>query len=76
MNAKKTKNPRLLRMFEILGDARRGIQPMIPVSRSTWLAGVKSGKYPPAFRIAPRTIVWRYDDVVDLIEKMTSEEAA
>jgi len=35
----------------------------IPVSRSSWWAGVKSGKYPPSLQLGPRTTVWRVDSI-------------
>lgn len=41
--------------------------PLIPVSRSTWLAGVKVGRYPPPIRLAPRIVVWKAKDVLALL---------
>jgi prophage regulatory protein len=34
-----------LRIWQIVGDRKRSIEPLLPVGRSTFLAGVKSGKY-------------------------------
>lgn len=42
---------------------------LIPVSRGTWLAGVKNGRYPPAVKLSPRVVVWRRRDVMALINK-------
>lgn len=39
----------------------------IPVSRSTWLAGVKSGRFPQPVRLTARTTVWRVEDIRALI---------
>lgn len=39
----------------------------IPVSRSTWWNGVKSGKYPKPVKLGPRTTAWRVDDIRSLI---------
>jgi predicted DNA-binding transcriptional regulator AlpA len=41
---------------------------LIPVSRSTWYAGVKSGRYPKPYRISPRVSVWRADEIQDLVK--------
>lgn len=41
----------------------------IPVARSTWWAGVKSGRFPKPVKLGPRTTVWRVEDIRDLIEK-------
>ncbi len=36
-----------LRLWQIIGCKKRGIEPLLPISRSTWYAGIASGKYPP-----------------------------
>jgi prophage regulatory protein len=38
-----------------------------PVSKSTWWAGVRSGRYPAALKLAPRITVWRVEHIRDLI---------
>ena len=48
---------------------------VIPVSRSTWLRGVKSGKYPEPVQLTERTRAWRVEDIRELIESI-SETAA
>jgi prophage regulatory protein len=40
----------------------------IPVSRSSWWQGVKSGKFPKPFKLGVRTTVWRATDIRALIE--------
>ena len=40
-----------------------------PVSRSTWWAGVKSGRYPPSVKLGPRTTAWRAEDISKLIQE-------
>lgn len=41
----------------------------IPVSRSSWWAGVKSGKYPKPQKLGERTTVWRASDIHALINR-------
>ena len=41
----------------------------IPVGRSTWWAGVKSGRFPKPVKLGPRTTAWKVEDIRDLIEK-------
>jgi predicted DNA-binding transcriptional regulator AlpA len=53
-----------LRLAAILGPAGP-----IPVSKSTWWAGVKSGRFPKPVKLGPRTTVWRVEDIRALIEK-------
>lgn len=43
---------------------------VIPVSKSSWWRGVKSGIYPAAVKIGPSTTAWRVDDIRDLIERL------
>jgi predicted DNA-binding transcriptional regulator AlpA len=49
----------LLRLKQILQ--------FIPVSRSTWLAGVKTGRFPQPLKLGPRTTAWRVTDIHALI---------
>lgn len=45
----------------------------IPISRSSWWAGCKSGKYPKPIKIGPRTTAWRLSDINALLEKLNSQ---
>lgn len=40
---------------------------VFPVSRSTWWAGVRSGKYPPATKLGPSVTAWRVEAIRELI---------
>ncbi|MBN4073305.1 AlpA family phage regulatory protein [Mariprofundus ferrooxydans] len=42
-----------------------------PVSKTTWWAGVKSGRYPQSIKLGPKTTAWRVSDIVRLIDKMS-----
>ena len=39
----------------------------IPVSKSTWWAGVKSGRYPKPVKLGPRTTAWDVQDIRNFI---------
>lgn len=52
-----------LRLKQILGP-----QGPIPVSKSTWWEGVKSGRYPKPIKLGPRITAWRAEDIRKLIE--------
>lgn len=41
-----------------------------PVGRSTWWAGVKSGKFPQPVKLGPKTTAWRAEDIRALIENV------
>jgi prophage regulatory protein len=40
----------------------------IPVSRSAWWAGVKSGRYPKSVKISAHITAWRAEDIRILIQ--------
>jgi len=61
----------LVRLWQIIGDKRADppIPPIIPVCKSTWWAGVRSGRYPqPVRHLGPRITAWRAEDIRALIE--------
>ena len=41
----------------------------IPVGRSTWWAGVKSGRFPKPVKLGPRITAWRAEDIRALVEQ-------
>lgn len=43
----------------------------IPVSKSTWWAGIKTGRYPKPVKLGPRITAWRVEDIKSLIEQGT-----
>jgi len=62
----------LVRLSQILGDKKKGIPPIIPVSKSAWWAGVKSGRYPKSIKLGERTTCWNVEDIRQLIEQVKS----
>lgn len=62
-----------LRLWHILGDKKRGLKPIIPVSATAWWRGVKSGIYPQPVRIGLRTTVWRSADILALAQAHAGE---
>jgi len=60
----------LLRISQICGDRKRGIPAIVPVSRSTWWAGVASGRFPAPVRLGSKLTFWRAADIRALLEKL------
>ncbi len=61
-----------LRLRQIIGDpnATPPIPAIIPVSKSTWWAGVRSGRYPQSIKsLGERITVWRVEDIRKLIKQ-------
>jgi predicted DNA-binding transcriptional regulator AlpA len=59
-----------LRLPQIIGDARSTppIPALVPVCKTTWWAGVRSGRYPAPVKLSPRVTVWRAADVYALFQ--------
>ena len=64
--------PRFLRLKQIIGDpkAEPPIRAILPISKSSWWAGVKAGHYPEPLKIGPNTTVWREDEVRALVDDL------
>jgi prophage regulatory protein len=62
-----------LRIWHIIGDpkAKPPIPALIPIGRTSFLNGVKSGKYPkPVKTLGERTTAWRVEDIRALIGQL------
>ena len=57
-----------LRLNQIVGNPKTNTPPIIPVSKATWWAGVKEGRFPKSIKLGPHTTVWRIEDIRQLIE--------
>jgi prophage regulatory protein len=58
---------RLIRLDEVLT--------YLPVSRSTWWSGVKTGRYPRPVKLGPHTPCWRLADIIELAERGIKTDA-
>jgi prophage regulatory protein len=65
-----------LRLKQIIGDpkATPPVPAIIPVSRSSWIAGVKSGIYPQPVRLGlgSRSVGWTVESIRDLLTSLKS----
>lgn len=52
---------RLLRLSEVLAR--------IPISKTTWWEGVRTGKYPKPVKLGERLTCWRLMDILELVER-------
>jgi prophage regulatory protein len=41
----------------------------LPISKSTWWAGVKDGRYPAAVKLGRRITAWKIEDILALMER-------
>ncbi len=60
-----------VRLSSIIGPGRP-----LPISKSTWWAGIKEGRFPQPVKLGPRTTAWRVEDIRALIEHGSIQSAA
>ena len=58
---------RLLRINQVLA--------LVPVGRSSWWEGCRTGRYPKPITLGPRTTVWRAEDIAAFIENLGNQKA-
>lgn len=60
-----------VRLPQIIGPGKP-----LPISRTSWLEGVKAGIYPQPVRIGPRTVAWKVEDIRRLIDDLDAQNAS
>jgi prophage regulatory protein len=63
-----------LRLNQIVNVPGSSTPPLVPVSKASWYAGIKAGKYPQPVKLGPRTSGYRAEDIRALIEKLGGEQ--
>ena len=58
---------RLLRINQVLA--------LVPVGKSSWWEGCRTGRYPKPVKLGPRTTVWRAEDIAAFIESLGKQGA-
>lgn len=60
-----------LRLSQIIGNPKTNppIPAIIPVSKSTWWQGVRTGRYPKPVRLGPRITAWSVDSIREFIKR-------
>lgn len=43
---------------------------IIPISKSAWWEGCRTGRYPKPVKLGPRTTVWRAEDIAALVKRL------
>lgn len=60
-----------LRLHQIVGNPKTNTPPLIPIGRTSFLNGVKSGKFPKPVKLGERTTAWKVEDIKALIERLS-----
>lgn len=43
---------------------------LVPISKSAWWEGCKTGRFPKPVKLGPRTTAWRAEDIAALVEEL------
>ena len=64
-----------LRLTQIIGNPKADppIPAIIPVGKSTWWEGVKSGRFPASVKLGPRITAWRVEEIRNLVDEWRGE---
>lgn len=67
-----------LRISQIVGNPKANppIPAIIPIAKSTWWAGVKSGLYPQPLKLSPQVTVWRVEDIKAFIAERAKKASS
>ena len=46
---------------------------IIPISKSAWWEGCRTGRFPKPVKLGPRTTVWKVEDITAFIEQIGAQ---
>ena len=66
---------RYLRLKQIIGNRNSSppLEPILPISASSWWAGVAEGRFPKPVKLGPNITAWRWEDIQGLLDNLTAE---
>lgn len=64
-----------LRLHQIIGKRPTkadpiGIPAIVPVSRATWWAGIRQGRYPTPVKLGPNCTAWPVESIRELVQRL------
>jgi predicted DNA-binding transcriptional regulator AlpA len=63
---------KFLRLNDVIGNRKKGIPGILPMSRSSWYTGIAEGRYPAGVKLSERSVAWLEDDVLALVKKLST----
>lgn len=45
---------------------------LVPISKSAWWEGCKTGRFPKPVKLGPRTTAWKAEDIAALVERLSA----
>lgn len=64
-----------VRLTQIIGDpkAEPPIVGVIPIGKTSWWQGVKTGRFPKSVKLSSRCTAWRAEDIHALIKQFAEQ---
>jgi prophage regulatory protein len=63
-----------LRAAQIIGDRRKNIPALLPISRSSFWKAVKENRFPAGVLLSPRVRAWKVEAVLAAIAEMSNPQ--
>ena len=54
----------------------RQILEIVPISKSAYWEGCKTGRFPKPVKLGPRTTAWKAEDITALVQQLGGKEEA
>jgi prophage regulatory protein len=64
----------LVRIWQIIGSKKRGLPPILPVSKSTLWNWIKQGKWPPPIKLSARVSCWDVETVREALAALQNSK--
>ncbi|MDR2056199.1 MAG: AlpA family phage regulatory protein [Desulfovibrio sp.] len=48
---------------------------LVPISKSAWWDGCKTGRFPKPVKLGPRTTAWKAEDIAALVKSLGGQDA-
>ena len=66
---------RYVRLKQIIGNRNSSppLEPILPISASSWWAGVAEGRFPKPVKLGPNITVWMWEDIQGLLDHLAAE---
>jgi predicted DNA-binding transcriptional regulator AlpA len=60
------------KLYQIIGKPKAvpPVPALIPIGRTTFLNGVKAGKFPKPIKLGARSVAWKVEDIRALVESL------
>lgn len=66
---------KFFRLDDVIGNRKKNISGIVPMSRSSWYDGIQKGLYPAPVKLSERSSAWRSTDIEALVLRLSGQGA-